>query len=220
MQAGIEDIFRRSVIPVLTVPDPDLGIEIARALLGGGLDVLEVTLRTERALDAVERVASVFPEIIVGVGTVLEASDLVRSEETGARFAVSPGASETLAGAAQDAGIPWLPGAATVSESMRLLEWGCRFQKLFPAGPSGGPAFLKAVSAPIPEVVYCPTGGIDAGNAPTYLECPNVAAVGGSWVVPVSAVAARDWSVLTGAAREAAALARAWPGAGTGRGRR
>lgn len=210
MQQGIPLVFRRPVIPVLTIDDPAAGVALARALSDGGLDVLEITLRTAAALDAVSAIASALPRVLVGVGTVNTPLDFERAAAAGARFAVSPGVTPALLEAAPQASMPWLPGAATVSESMRLLEAGIAFQKLFPAAPVGGIDYLNGIWGPLPEVTFCPTGGVSASNAPGYLQCPNVACVGGSWVAPKAAIAAGDWAQVQKVAATAASLDRTW----------
>ncbi|MCC0078539.1 MAG: bifunctional 4-hydroxy-2-oxoglutarate aldolase/2-dehydro-3-deoxy-phosphogluconate aldolase [Rhodobacter sp.] len=193
------------VIPVLVIDDPAHAEPLARALVAGGLPVLEVTLRTPCALDAISAMARV-PGARVGAGTVLSAHDAERARAAGATFAVSPGATPALIGACTALDLPLLPGAATATEVMTLLEQGYRMMKLFPAGPAGGAALLKALNGPLPMARFCPTGGIDAGNAGAYLALPNVVCVGGSWVAPAAALRSRDWAGIEGLAREARAL--------------
>jgi 2-dehydro-3-deoxyphosphogluconate aldolase/(4S)-4-hydroxy-2-oxoglutarate aldolase len=194
------------VIPVLTLEGAADGVPVARALVGGGLRVLEVTLRTSGALEAVRAIAAEVPDALVGVGTVLEAAQFAEAKRAGARFAVSPGHTAGLLAAASDSGLPWLPGMSTVSEAMTLAERGYRNMKFFPAEPSGGAAFLRALPAPLPGLRFCPTGGIDAAKAVEYLALPNVPCVGGSWPVPAAAVRAADWGRIEALARAAAAL--------------
>ncbi|HEY8564188.1 MAG TPA: bifunctional 4-hydroxy-2-oxoglutarate aldolase/2-dehydro-3-deoxy-phosphogluconate aldolase [Beijerinckiaceae bacterium] len=201
-------LARRPVIPVLTFRDAAEGIAVARALVAGGLDVLEVTLRTPAALDAIRAVAAEVEGATVGAGTVLSADQARAAEEAGARFLVSPGATPALLAAGDDTGLPWLYGAATVSEAMLLRERGRRFLKFFPAEQSGGAKALKGFAPVLPDLVFCPTGGVDAAKAPDYLALPNVSTVGGSWIVPAQAVAAGDFATITRLAREAAGLAR------------
>jgi 2-dehydro-3-deoxyphosphogluconate aldolase/(4S)-4-hydroxy-2-oxoglutarate aldolase len=172
----------------------------------GGLAVLEVTLRTPAALEAIRTIAGEIENTVVGAGTVLDAGGYRAAERAGARFVVSPGVTSALLDAAAASPVPFLPGAATASEVMRLLEHGYRCLKFFPAEPAGGIAALQALAAPLPEARFCPTGGIDADRARAYLSLPNVLCVGGSWVAPRHAVAARDWPRITGLARAAAAL--------------
>ena len=210
MQQNIENVFRNTVIPVLTIGEPRHGVALARALADGGLDVLEVTLRTDAALEAIAAISEALPNVTVGVGTVTAPGDFERAERAGARFSVSPGATPALVEAACDSPIPWLPGSATVSEAVALLERGIRYQKLFPAATAGGVRYLDAVFAPLPGVFFCPTGGLDASNASEYLARPNVVCVGGSWVAPKAAVESADWAAITGLATHASALARAF----------
>ena len=196
------------VIPVITIAAIEEAVPLARALADNGLPVLEVTLRTECALDAIARIAAEVPQACVGAGTVLSAGDLAAVERAGARFAISPGVTEALYEAGSAAGIPLIPGIATAGELMRGLERGWRRFKFFPAEASGGIAALKGFAGPLPMARFCPTGGIDAAKAPAYLALPNVACVGGSWMLPADALAARDWTRIGDLAREAAALKR------------
>ena len=169
---------------------------MARALVKGGLPVLEITLRTGTAMAALEAIAKEVPEAVVGAGTVLEAAQVEQIQRLGAKFAVSPGCTPGLVKATRAAGLPFLPGVQTVSEAMVLAEQGYRILKFFPADPAGGLAWLKAVGAPLAGLRFCPTGGIGADTAQAYLSLPNVACVGGSWVAPRAAVDARDWSQI------------------------
>jgi len=194
------------VVPVLTVEATAIALPLARALVAGGLAVLEVTLRTPAALQAIEMIANEVQGAVVGAGTVLTPAQYEAAARAGARFVVSPGATPALLDAAAASRVPFLPGAATSSEIMTLLERGHSCLKFFPAEPAGGIAYLKALAAPLSEARFCPTGGIDAGNAPAYLSLPNVLCVGGSWVAPGDAVAAGDWPRITALARAAAAL--------------
>lgn len=195
------------VIPVIVVDDLDHAVPLAEALVEGGLPVLEVTLRTPCALDAIRAMAAV-PGARVGAGTVLSAHDAANAKAAGATFAVSPGATPALIAACTAQGLPLLPGAASASEVMTLLERGYRTLKFFPAGPAGGPAMLKALGGPLPQATFCPTGGVSLANATDYLSLANVACVGGSWVAPAKMMAAGDWAGITELAREAAALPR------------
>jgi 2-dehydro-3-deoxyphosphogluconate aldolase / (4S)-4-hydroxy-2-oxoglutarate aldolase len=199
-------LFVAPVIPVLTIETASSAVPLARALVAGGLPAIEVTLRTAAALDAVRAIAAEVPDAIVGVGTVTEHGDIERACRAGARFLVSPGTPAALADALTEAPVPVLPGCATVSEAMTLAARGFAVLKFFPAEPSGGARWLKAVAAPFPQFRFCPTGGIGASNAQAYLALSNVIAVGGSWVAPADAVAASDFSRITTLAREASQL--------------
>ncbi len=193
------------VIPVLVIDDAAQARPLAEALVAGGLPVLEVTLRTPAALDVIREMAKVEGGR-VGAGTLLTPDDVKRAVDAGATFGVSPGATDRLLDAAEEAGLPMLPGAATSSEVMALLERGYTVQKFFPAEANGGAPALKAIGAPLPQVRFCPTGGVSLKNAPDYLGLPNTLCVGGSWVAPKDKVAAGDWDGITALAREAAAL--------------
>ena len=201
-------VAKTPVIPVLTIERAADAAPLARALVAGGLPVIEVTLRTKAALEAIRAIAAEVPDCIVGVGTVLRAADITAAIGAGAKYLVSPGTPSELAAALADCGIPVLPGCATVSEAMALGARGFKVLKFFPAEASGGTAWLKSIAAPLPELKFCPTGGIDSRNIATYLACPNVLAVGGSWVAPKDAIASADWSRITQLARQAAALRR------------
>ena len=196
------------VIPVLTIEDSTRAAPLAQALSRGGLKVLEVTLRTPAALDSMRAIAETAPDIIVGAGTLLTPEDVHAAIAAGARFGVSPGFTDSLLDAARDAGLPMLPGVATPGEAMRALERGLDVLKFYPAGPSGGPSVLAAWAAPLPQIRFCPTGGITAENAASYLAMPNVICVGGSWVAPRDAVTAGDWARIEKLARAAATLER------------
>lgn len=193
------------VIPVLVLEDTSRAAPLAEALVAGGLPVLEVTLRTPSALRVVAEMAQV-PGALTGAGTVLTAADAVAAKAAGAQFAVSPGATPALIRACAEIGLPLLPGAATASEVMALLEQGFRFAKFFPAAQAGGPAALKSLGAPLPAMRFCPTGGITPETAPDYLALPNVVCVGGSWIVPADLLAAGDYAGLRRIAARAAAL--------------
>jgi 2-dehydro-3-deoxyphosphogluconate aldolase/(4S)-4-hydroxy-2-oxoglutarate aldolase len=195
------------VIPVLVIDRADTARALAQALVSGGLPALEVTLRTPAALDAIRQMASV-PGGVVGAGTLLTPGDVAAAKAAGALFGVSPGATDRLIDAAEEIGLPLLPGAATASEAMALLERGYTVQKFFPAEAAGGAKALKAIGAPIPQVRFCPTGGVTLANAPDYLGLPNVLCVGGSWVAPKELVDAGDWDAIEALAAEAAGLAR------------
>ncbi|HYZ25871.1 MAG TPA: bifunctional 4-hydroxy-2-oxoglutarate aldolase/2-dehydro-3-deoxy-phosphogluconate aldolase [Geminicoccaceae bacterium] len=201
-------LARTPVVPVLAVESVETALPLARALVEGGLSVLEITLRTPAALEVIEAIAGEIDNAVVGAGTVLTPKDYQAAVSAGARFIVSPGATPALHDTAAASPVPFLPGAATASEVMALLERGYRCLKFFPAEPGGGVAYLEALAGPLPEARFCPTGGIDAERAREYLALPNVLCVGGSWVAPRDAVAARDWPRVTGLARAAAALHR------------
>lgn len=196
------------VIPVLVVDDVATAAPLARALVAGGLKVLEVTLRTPVALEVIRAMADPAPEAIVGAGTILTPDDVRNSIAAGAKFGVSPGATDRLLDAADAAGLPMLPGAGTPSEVMALLERGIEMMKFFPAEQAGGAAMLKALSSPLPQASFCPTGGISPKNATDYLSLPNVVCVGGSWVAPKDAVMAGDWGKIEDLARAASSLDR------------
>jgi 2-dehydro-3-deoxyphosphogluconate aldolase/(4S)-4-hydroxy-2-oxoglutarate aldolase len=201
-------LTRTPVVPVLAIDSLEAAPPLARALVDGGLSVLEITLRTPAALDVIRLIAGEIEGAVVGAGTVLSAEQYRAAERAGARFVVSPGATPALLDAAAASPVPFLPGAATASEVMRLLERGYRCLKFFPAEPAGGIVYLQALAAPLPEARFCPTGGIDADKARAYLKLPNVLCVGGSWLAPRDAVAGGDWPRITGLARAAAALGR------------
>lgn len=205
--AAVDAVFDRApVIPVLSIARLEQAVPLARCLVDAGLPVLEITLRTEVALDAIRAIAGAVEGALVGAGTVLNATDLANVVEAGARFAISPGATDALYAAAEGAPIPLIAGVATASELMRGLEHGHRRFKFFPAETSGGVAALKSLAGPFANVRFCPTGGIDAARAPSYLALPNVATVGGSWMVPAAALEAGDWEAIARLARAAAAL--------------
>lgn len=196
---------RAPVVPVLILDDPEEALGLGRALVAGGLPALEVTLRTPRALDCIRALASL-EGAIVGAGTVLDPEGVAAAIEAGARFLVSPGASPRLLDAVERSPAPLLPGVATAGEAMTLMERGYTRLKFFPAESVGGAGHLKSLASPLPQLKFCPTGGISAEKAPTYLALPNVVCVGGSWVAPADAVAARDWARIEKLAREAANL--------------
>ncbi len=202
---SFRDVLSRArVIPVLKIADAERAVPLARALAAGGLDVLEVTLRTADALDAIRRIATQVPEVTVGAGTVTRARDLDAVRDAGGTFAVSPGWLPNLALAAQQTEMPLLPGVMTPSEALDARDHGLDVLKLFPAEVAGGIPLLEALSGPLPEIAFCPTGGIGASSFRDYLALPNVVCVGGSWVAPAPAVAAADWDLITTLAREAA----------------
>lgn len=193
------------VIPVLVVDDLKDAKPLAQALVAGGLPVLEVTLRTDSALDVIRAMAEVEGGI-VGAGTLLTPEDVTAAKAAGAKFGVSPGATDRLLDACEAADLPLLPGAATATEAMALLERGYTTQKFFPAEASGGAPALKAIGGPLPQITFCPTGGIDLAKARDYLALSNTVCVGGSWVAPKAAVTSGDWATIEALAREAAAI--------------
>jgi 2-dehydro-3-deoxyphosphogluconate aldolase/(4S)-4-hydroxy-2-oxoglutarate aldolase len=193
-----------AVIPAITVERVEDAVPMARALAAGGLRVIEIMLRSEAAIAAIRAIAAEVPEAAVGAGTLLTAPDVRAAEAAGARFLVSPGATRALLEAAEAAGLPLLPGAATASEAMRLAERGWTMLKFFPAEASGGARALGAFAAPLPHIRWCPTGGVGPANAAAYLALPNVACVGGSWPAPADAVRAGDWARVEALARAAA----------------
>ena len=205
MRRNLDLVRMAPVIPVLVVDDAAQAAPLAKALVAGGLPVLEVTLRTSAALDVIREMASVEGGV-VGAGTLLTPEDVAAAQEVGALFGVSPGATDRLLDACEAAGLPLLPGAATSTEAMKLLERGYTVQKFFPAEASGGASALKAIGAPLPQITFCPTGGIDLAKARDYLALGNVECVGGSWVAPKAMVEAGDWDAVELLAREAAAL--------------
>lgn len=203
-----EEICRLApVVPVLVIDDLAHARPLAEALVAGGLPALEVTLRTPVALEAIRIMAAV-PGGVVGAGTLLSPADVKAAKAAGARFGVTPGTTERLAAACEDEGLPLLPGAATATEVIQLLERGYTVQKFFPAETSGGAPALKALGAPIPQVKFCPTGGVSPRNVGDYLSLANVICVGGSWVAPKDLMAKGDWAGITALARAAAALPR------------
>lgn len=206
---AIDDILSAApVIPVIVVEDLAHAAPLARALAAGGLPALEVTLRTPIALDAIAAMREAAPDAIVGAGTVTSPAELEAARRAGARFAVSPGAPRRLIEAARDEGLPFLPGCATATEAMELADAGFKAMKLFPAEAVGGAALLKSLAGPLPDLRFCPTGGVGPSNVRDYLALPNVVAVGGSWVCPPDLVRAGEWDAIEGLARDAAALRR------------
>ena len=205
--AATEALLRHApVIPVLTVEGADDAVPLAAALVAGGLPLLEVTLRTEGALKAITAMAKQVPGAIVGAGTIRTADQAKAAVDAGATFLVSPGATPQVIAAVQKLGVPFLPGCATASEAMRLAEEGFRFLKFFPAEAAGGVNYLKSLAAPLADLRFCPTGGIDAEKAKAYLALPNVVCVGGSWITPAAALKAGDWATVTRLSREASTL--------------
>jgi len=195
------------VVPVLVVEDASTAADLAKALIDGGLPALEVTLRTPAALDVIREMAGVAGGV-VGAGTLLTPKDVEAAKEAGATFGVSPGATDILLDACEANDLPLLPGAATATEAMHLLERGYTVQKFFPAEASGGAPALKAIGSPIPQIMFCPTGGVSLKNANDYLSLSNTLCVGGSWVAPKDKVNAGDWAGIKALAQEAAQLPR------------
>lgn len=203
----LETILKSApVIPVLVIENVFEAVPLARALVKGGLPVLEITLRTQAALDCIRAIKAEVKDAIVGAGTVLTAKQLEQTAKLGCAFAVSPGSTPKLVDAARNSPVHWLPAAATASESMALLDAGFVFQKFFPAEPAGGSAYLSSLASPLPNVRFCPTGGITASTAPKYLALPNVITVGGSWMAPEKQVSAKDWKAIEALAKEATKL--------------
>ncbi|MFF4869309.1 bifunctional 4-hydroxy-2-oxoglutarate aldolase/2-dehydro-3-deoxy-phosphogluconate aldolase [Streptomyces sp. NPDC090109] len=194
------------VVPVVVIEDAADAVPLARALVAGGLPLIEVTLRTPAALDALRAIADGVPEAVVGAGTVVSAAGVADAVGAGARFLVSPGWTERLLGAMRESGVPFLPGVSTVSEVVALLERGVDAMKFFPAEAAGGVPYLKSLAGPLPQARFCPTGGVSAASAPAYLALPNVGCVGGTWMLPPDALASRDWARVESLAREASAL--------------
>jgi len=209
MAKSLESILKLApVVPVLVIEEVADALPLARALVKGGLPVLEITLRTDKALDCIRAIMGEIEGAVVGAGTVLTPDQYARVEKLDCAFAVSPGATPMLLDAAAHSKVPLLPGAATASEAMLLLEHGYMFQKFFPAEPAGGVSYLSALAAPLPHIRFCPTGGITPGTASAYLALPNVVTVGGSWMAPRKLLAAKDWTSIEILSREAAQLKR------------
>ncbi|MFF5492709.1 bifunctional 4-hydroxy-2-oxoglutarate aldolase/2-dehydro-3-deoxy-phosphogluconate aldolase [Streptomyces aquilus] len=194
------------VVPVVVIEDASDAVPLARALVAGGLPAIEVTLRTPAALEAIRAIADGVPDAVVGAGTVVTPDQVTECVRAGARFLVSPGWTDVLLDAMRASGVPFLPGVSTASEVVALLERGVREMKFFPAQAAGGTAYLKSLAGPLPQARFCPTGGIGVANAQEYLSLPNVGCVGGTWMLPADALAARDWARVEELAREAAGL--------------
>ncbi|MGH1370902.1 MAG: bifunctional 4-hydroxy-2-oxoglutarate aldolase/2-dehydro-3-deoxy-phosphogluconate aldolase [Cellvibrionaceae bacterium] len=208
MTSKIKDIMKASpVVPVMVIENLGDAVPLAKALVDGGLRVLEITLRTAPALEAIKAIKDSVPGAIVGAGTIINVETLQASIEAGAEFIVTPGSTPAIIDAAQAAGIPILPGVNTPSEAMALLEKGITEMKFFPAEAAGGIPMLKSIAGPLPQIQFCPTGGVNPNNAPDYLALKNVACVGGSWMAPADLVNAGDWDEITRRALEASALA-------------
>ena len=209
-QKGLEAaLLKAPIVPVMVIDDVKHAVPLARALVRGGLPVLEITLRTAAALDCIRAIVAEVEGAIVGSGTVLTAQQLKQSEKAGCVFAVSPGITPRLLKAAKDQKIALLPASASASEAMVLLEHGYTLQKFFPAEPSGGAPYLASLSSPLPQIRFCPTGGITPALAPSYLKLPNVITLGGSWMAPKNLVNAGQWDEIEKLSREAAALRKA-----------
>ena len=197
--------FTSRVVPVIVISDVSQAVPMAQALLAGGIDVMEITLRHRAGLAAIEAVATHVPQMHVGAGTVTRASEMKDVHAAGARFALSPGMSDALVQAAMDCRLPFMPGVMTPSEVMRARDHGFGLMKLFPAAQAGGLAMLKALSGPLGDVQFCPTGGVTPDNMAEFFKLSNVAMVGGSWLTPADVVAAQDWGRITALAKEALA---------------
>jgi 2-dehydro-3-deoxyphosphogluconate aldolase / (4S)-4-hydroxy-2-oxoglutarate aldolase len=207
MTLTVEQVMTAApVVPVMVIDDLKHAVPLARALTQGGLKALEITLRTPVALDAIKAIKEAMPEAMVGAGTIVCPQDLEAALEAGASFLVSPGATPLLADVAATCGVPMLPGVATPSEAMQLLEKGFTHLKFFPAEAAGGVAMLKSIGGPLPQITFCPTGGINLSNAREYLALTNVACIGGSWMAPRDLVEAQAWDEIEALARGAAAL--------------
>jgi 2-dehydro-3-deoxyphosphogluconate aldolase/(4S)-4-hydroxy-2-oxoglutarate aldolase len=201
-KTAIDLMGRGPVIPVVVIERAVDAIPLARVLLAGGVDTMEITLRTADAVDAIRSVAEHVPDMAVGGGTVVRAEQAREAVAAGAAFLVSPGCTPRLLEALLDQAVPILPGAATASEVMTLLEDGITEMKFFPASAAGGTTALRALAGPLPEVTFCPTGGIDRASVADYLALPNVACVGGTWLTPSDLVAAQDWDAITALAAD------------------
>ena len=201
MTTGQDLLELSPVMPVVVIDDADDAVPTARALLAGGIGVIELTLRTPAALSAIERVAAEVPDIVIGAGTVVSPDQAKQAADAGAKFLVTPGCTDAVVDACFETGLPFLPGASTVSEAMRLAERGLTALKFFPAEASGGVAYLKSIAGPLPSLKFCPTGGITVASAPSYLALPNVGCIGGSWLT-----ASLDPATIEKLAAAAAAL--------------
>jgi 2-dehydro-3-deoxyphosphogluconate aldolase/(4S)-4-hydroxy-2-oxoglutarate aldolase len=199
--------FRSRVVPVIVITDVAQAVPLAHALLAGGIDVMEITLRHAAGLPAIAAVARAVPAMHVGAGTVTRPQEMAQARDAGARFALSPGSSDALAQAAIDCELPFIPGAMTPSEVMHARDLGFGLVKLFPAAQAGGVAMLKALGGPLPDMKFCPTGGVSLANLPEYLQQPNVAMVGGSWLTPLDALTQGRWQDITALAAQAVAAA-------------
>lgn len=206
-QANVGAVLRKApIVPVMVIDDVKQAVPLARALVKGGLPVLEITLRTNAAIEAMKAIIAEVEGAIVGAGTVLTPDQFKQCSRMGCAFAVSPGVSRKLLAASEDFDMPLLPGAVTASEVMELMEHGYEFLKFFPAEPAGGTAYLSSLASPLPQVKFCPTGGITPETAPNYLKLSNVITVGGSWMLPKAKLVAGDWQGIEDLARTAAKL--------------
>lgn len=201
--------FRSRVVPVVVIADAAYAVPMAEALLEGGIDVIEITLRSGAALAAIEAVARALPAMQVGAGTVTRAAEVAEVVSAGARFALSPGSTPALLAAVAEAGLPFVPGVATAGEAMAARDAGFTLLKCFPAAQLGGVGVLEAWAGPLPDLRFCRTGGVSAADLASYLALPNVAMVGGSWLTPAAAVEAGDWARIARLAREATEAAAA-----------
>ncbi|GAA3217326.1 bifunctional 4-hydroxy-2-oxoglutarate aldolase/2-dehydro-3-deoxy-phosphogluconate aldolase [Actinocorallia longicatena] len=195
-----------AVVPVVVLHDVENAVPLAKALVAGGLPVIEVTLRTEAALESIRRIAAEVPGAVVGAGTIVSDQNVKDAAAAGSKFLVSPGCTDRLRGAMTDSGLPFLPGVATASEALALLEHGVTAMKFFPAKAAGGAPYIRSLGGPLPQITFCPTGGITLETAPDYLALPNIGCVGGTWLTPDDAVKAGDWSRVEKLAAAAAAL--------------
>jgi 2-dehydro-3-deoxyphosphogluconate aldolase / (4S)-4-hydroxy-2-oxoglutarate aldolase len=206
-QPGLEKLLKLSrIIAVLVIEDAAIAVPLARALVKGGVRLIEITLRTPAAWEAIRRIAGEVEDAVTGAGTILAPEQFAEADRIGCRFTVSPGATPGLIAAAAAVPTPWLPGAATASEMLLLLEHGYPLQKFFPAEQAGGAAYLKSLASPLSAVRFCPTGGIDERNVAGYLELPNVLCVGGSWIAPAELIRAGKWDAITARAAEASGV--------------
>lgn len=206
-QRQMESTLRLApVVAIVVIEELAHAVPLARALVAGGIPAIEVTMRTPVALDAIKAISSEVENAVVGAGTLLKTADFEAAERAGAKFAVSPGSTRALLDAADSIALPCLPGAATASEAMGLLERGYRLQKFFPASFAGGADFLRSLASPLPGIAFCPTGGINAAAAPAWLGLPNVVCIGGSWLCAPDLLRAKDWNKVEELSREAAAL--------------
>lgn len=208
MTTGSELLDLSPVVPVVVIEDAADAVPLAEALLAGGIQVIEVTLRTPAALDSIAAIHASVPDIVLGAGTITSPAQAAQAASAGASFLVTPGTTPDVLDACSATGLPFLPGVSTVSEAMRLVERGLTALKFFPAEAAGGVDYLKSIAGPLPGLRFCPTGGISLATAPRYLALPNVGCVGGSWLTPKNAVAAKDFSRIEALAKEAVALAR------------
>jgi 2-dehydro-3-deoxyphosphogluconate aldolase / (4S)-4-hydroxy-2-oxoglutarate aldolase len=207
MSVSIKEVMTTSpVMPVMVINQIEHAVPLACALVEGGLKVLEITLRTSVALECIRRIKAEVPDAIVGAGTIINTQTLHQAIDAGAQFIVSPGITDSLLDASLTCGVPVLPGVITPSEVMRLLEKGITAMKFFPAEAAGGIPMLKSIGGPLPQIMFCPTGGVNLNNAPDYLALSNVACVGGSWMAPADLVDAENWAEITRRAAEATAL--------------